>query len=133
MGSIANYRNSAMKRGDIYNVRLDPVEGSEQGGSRPVIVVSRNAINTSSPTVLAIPCSSYRQGKRVYVTQVLIYAPEGGLSADSIALAEQVCILSKSRFGDYRGSLSIATMEQISMALAIALDLPTKEDFDLQL
>jgi mRNA interferase MazF len=122
-----------MKRGDIYNVRLDPVEGSEQGGSRPVIVVSRNAINTSSPTILAIPCTTYRQGKRVYVTQVLIYAPEGGLSADSIALAEQVRILSKSRFGNYRGSLSIATMEQISMALALALDLPTKEDFDLQL
>jgi mRNA interferase MazF len=122
-----------MKRGDVFNVRLDPVEGSEQGGSRPVIVVSRNSINTSSPTVLAIPCTSYRQGKRVYVTQLLIYAPDGGLSADSIALAEQVRILSKSRFGDYRGSLSIATMEQISIALAVALDLPTAEDFDLQL
>jgi mRNA interferase MazF len=122
-----------MKRGDIYNVRLDPVEGSEQGGSRPVIVVSRNSINTSSPTVLAIPCTTYRPGKKVYVTQVLVYAPEGGLSNDSIALAEQVRILSKSRFGDYRGSLSIASMEQISMALSIALDLPTPEDFDLQL
>ena len=122
-----------MKRGDVYNVRLDPVEGSEQGGFRPVIVVSRNSINTSSPTVLAIPCTTYHQGKRVYVTQVLIYAPEGGLSADSIALAEQVRILSKSRFGDYRGSLSNDIMEQISTALAIALDLPTRADFDLQI
>jgi mRNA interferase MazF len=117
-----------MRRGDVYNVRLDPVEGSEQGGSRPVIVVSRNAINTSSPTVLAVPCTTYRTGKRVYVTQVLIYAPEGGLIADSIALAEQVRILSKLRFGDYLGTLSPASMEQISTALAIALDLPTQED-----
>ena len=122
-----------MNRGDIYNVRLDPVEGSEQGGSRPVIVVSRNAINTSSPTVLAIPCTTYRQGKRIYVTQVLILAQEGGLSADSIALGEQVRILSKSRFGDYRGSLSIVTMEKISTALAIALDLPTREDFEISI
>jgi mRNA interferase MazF len=119
-----------MRRGDVYNVRLDPVEGSEQGGSRPVIVVSRNAINSSSPTVLAVPCTTYRTGKRVYVTQVLIYAPEGGLIADSIALAEQVRILSKLRFGDYRGTLSPASMEQISTALAIALDLPTQEDLD---
>ncbi|AFY93346.1 type II toxin-antitoxin system PemK/MazF family toxin [Chamaesiphon minutus] len=119
-----------MKRGDVYNVRLDPVEGSEQGGSRPVIVVSRNAINANSPTVLAIPCTTYRPGKRIYATQVLIAAPEGGLSADSIALAEQVRILSKSRFGDYRGSLSIEIMEQISTALALALDLPTREDFE---
>lgn len=101
-----------MKRGDVYNVRLDPVEGSEQGGSRPVIVVSRNAINTSSPTVLAVPYPTYRQGKRIYVTQVSISGPEGGLSADSITLGEQVRILSKSRFGDYRGSLSVATMEK---------------------
>jgi mRNA interferase MazF len=122
-----------MKRGDVYNVRLDPVEGSEQGGSRPVILVSRNSINANSPTVLAVPCTTYRTGKRVYVTQVVIYAPEGGLSADSIALAEQVRILSKSRFGDYRGSLSIASMEKISIALALAMDLPTQEDFDLQI
>jgi mRNA interferase MazF len=122
-----------MRRGDVYNVRLDPVEGSEQGGSRPVILVSRNSINTNSPTVLAVPCTTYRIGKRVYVTQVVIYAPEGGLSADSIALAEQVRILSKSRFGDYRGSLSIDSMEKISIALALAMDLPTREDFDLQI
>ncbi|WP_309738240.1 type II toxin-antitoxin system PemK/MazF family toxin [Chamaesiphon sp. OTE_20_metabat_361] len=120
-----------MRRGDVYNVRLDPVEGSEQGGSRPVIVVSRNSINASSPTVLAVPCTTYRPSRRAYVTQVLIYAPEGGLSADSIALAEQVRILSKSRFGDYRGSLSISLMEQIATALALAMDLPTREDFDL--
>ena len=122
-----------MKRGDVYSVRLDPVEGSEQGGSRPVILVSRNSINTNSPTVLAVPCTTYRSGKRVYVTQVVIYAPEGGLSVDSIALAEQVRILSKSRFGEYRGSLSIASMEKISIALALAMDLPTQEDFDLQI
>jgi mRNA interferase MazF len=108
MGSTTDSRATNMKRGDVYSVRLDPVEGSEQGGSRPVIVVSRNSINASSPTVLAIPCTTYRPGKRIYVTQVLISAPEGGLSADSIALAEQVRILSKSRFGDYRGSLSLA-------------------------
>jgi mRNA interferase MazF len=121
-----------VKTGDVYSVRLDLVEGSEQGGSRPVIVVSRNSINTSSPTILAIPCTNYRPGRRVYVTQVLIYAPEGGLISDSVALAEQVRILSKSRFGEYRGCLSISSMTKISTALALAMDLPTREDFDIQ-
>ena len=86
--------------------------------------------------MLAVPCTTYRTEKRVYVTQVLIYAPEGGLIADSlaqpigtmVALAKQVRILSKLRFGDYRGTLTPASMEQISTALAIALDLPTQED-----
>ena len=36
-----------MKRGEIYDARLEPVEGSEQGGTRPVIVVSRDVINVS--------------------------------------------------------------------------------------
>jgi mRNA interferase MazF len=71
---------------------------------------------------------------------VLIYAPEGGLISDSlaqpigtiIALAEQVRILSKSRFGEYRGSLSNSSMAKISTALAIAMDLPAPEDLALQ-
>ena len=33
-----------MKRGEIYDVRLDPIEGSEQGGIRPVVIVSRDVI-----------------------------------------------------------------------------------------
>jgi mRNA-degrading endonuclease toxin of MazEF toxin-antitoxin module len=42
-----------MERGDVYDARLDPVEGSEQGGTRPVVIVSRDAINAHSPVVLA--------------------------------------------------------------------------------
>ena len=44
-----------MMRGEVY----DPVEGSEQRGSRPVVIVSRNAINTSSPIVVVVPCTTY--------------------------------------------------------------------------
>jgi mRNA-degrading endonuclease toxin of MazEF toxin-antitoxin module len=44
-----------MKRGEVYDARLDPVEGAEQRGSRPVMVVSRDAINESSPVVSAAP------------------------------------------------------------------------------
>ena len=46
-----------MNRGEVYDARLEPVEGSEQGGTRPVIIVSRATINTYSPVVLAIPCT----------------------------------------------------------------------------
>ncbi|MBM3745939.1 MAG: type II toxin-antitoxin system PemK/MazF family toxin, partial [Acidobacteria bacterium] len=49
-----------MKRGDVYDARLDPVEGPEQSGSRPVVIVSRDVINASSPIVSAAPCTTYR-------------------------------------------------------------------------
>jgi mRNA interferase MazF len=113
-----------MKRGEVYDARLEPVEGSEQGGTRPVIIVSRDAINAYSPVVLAIPCTTYQTGKRVYPTQVLIQAPDGGLTNDSITMADQVRVLSKTRLLRLRGMLSDETMVQLNQALLIALDLP---------
>jgi mRNA interferase MazF len=46
-----------MKRGEVYDARLDSGEGSEQRGSRPVVVVSRDAINEFSTVVGAAPCT----------------------------------------------------------------------------
>lgn len=103
---------------------LKRVEGSEQGGTRPVIVVTRDAINTYSPIVLAIPCTTYQTGKRVYPTQVLIQAPGGGLTNDSVAMADQVRVLSKTRLLRLRGMLSDEARIQLNQALLIALDLP---------
>lgn len=93
-----------MKRGEVYDARLDPVEGSEQAGIRPVVVVSRNAINTNSSVV--VPCTTYRQNRRIYPSQILITAPEGGLNNDSIALGEQVRAIAKTRLVRLRGELS---------------------------
>ena len=113
-----------MKRGEIYDARLEPVEGSEQGGTRPVIIVTRDAINAYSPVVLAIPCTTYQTGKRIYPTQVLIQSPDGGLTNDSIAMADQVRVLSKTRLLRLRGMLSDEVMVLLNQALLIALDLP---------
>lgn len=113
-----------MRRGEVYDARLEPVEGSEQGGTRPVIIVSRDAINAYSPVVLAVPCTTYQTGKRVYPTQVLLVAPDGGLAKDSIAMADQVRVLSKTRLGRLRGTLGDEAMTQLNRALLIALDLP---------
>ncbi len=68
----------------LSNARLDPTEGSEQAGNRPIIV-SRDAINASSRIILAVPCTIYRPQERIYPSQVLIQAPEGGL-ADFVAI-----------------------------------------------
>lgn len=45
-----------MERGDIYIVPLDPTQGSEQQGTRPVLVVSPRSFNrlTGVPVVLPI-------------------------------------------------------------------------------
>jgi mRNA interferase MazF len=112
-----------MERGDVYDARLDPVEGSEQGGTRPIVIVSRDAINAYSPVVLAVPCTTYRENRRVYPTQVLVMSPDGGLSNNSIFMADRIRVLAKSRLLTLRGRLNIQAIEQLNQALAIALDL----------
>jgi mRNA interferase MazF len=126
VGRFRANRDTSVKRGEVYQARLDPAEGSEQSGTRPVIVVSRNAINASSSVILAVPCTTYRT-QRIYPSQVLIYAPDGGLDVDSVAMAEQVRVLAKQRFLRLRGVLAQGTLLQLEQALLIALDLPGQE------
>ncbi len=113
-----------MRRGEVYDVNLEPVQGSEQGGTRPAIIVSNDSINASSQVVLVVPCTTYRPTSRIYRTQVLIIAPDGGFDRDSIALGEQVRALAKTRLLRKRGILSESTLVELDRALSIALNLP---------
>lgn len=112
-----------MKRGDVFDTRFDPAEGSEASGRRPAIVVSRDSVNRSSPVVLVVPCTRYRPERRIYPSQVVLRAGQGGLALDSIAQGEQLRVVSKSRLLRQRGSLSSGAMAALSSALALVLDL----------
>lgn len=114
-----------VRRGEVYDAVLDPTRDSEQAGTRPVIVVSRDAINAASNVVVVVPCTSYREDRRVYPSQVLLGSPEGGLQTDSVALGEQVRAVPRKRLGRRRGSLSPEAASRLDRALLIALDLPT--------
>lgn len=49
-------------RGEIYWANLEPVQGSEQGNSRPVLIVSNNLMNENAQIVIAVPLT--RSGER---------------------------------------------------------------------
>lgn len=107
----------------MYDVHFDPIEGSEAAGRRPAVVVSNDAFNSSSPNVIVVPCTTFREGRRLYPSQVLLREGQGGLTRDSIAQAELIRSLSKSRLSTYRGSLSDTSMLAVSVALANVLAL----------
>ena len=48
-------------RGDIYWADLNPVIGNEQGGLRPVLILSHNVFNERSGTVIALALTSQPQ------------------------------------------------------------------------
>ena len=112
-----------MKRGDVYDARLSPTEGSEQSGIRPVVIVSRDAININSPVIVVVPITKAANVTRSYPNNVLIEQGDGGLTLDSVALGGQVRSIAKSRLLRHRGTLAASTMRVVDRALRITLDL----------
>ncbi len=75
---------SEVKRGDIYYAVLNPVIGSEQGGTRPVLILQNDTGNKFSPTVIVASITGSK--KRILPTHVLVNIQE--LPKDSIILLE---------------------------------------------
>ena len=50
--SLAGDDNLIVKRGDVFFADLSPVVGSEQGGTRPVLIIQNDIGNRFSPTVI---------------------------------------------------------------------------------
>ncbi len=112
-----------MKRGDVYDARLSPTEGSEQAGTRPVVIVSRDAINRYSSVIVVVPLTKASNIKRSYPNNVPIDEGAGGLTQRSVALTGQVRAISKTRLLRFRGSLPDYVLLRIDRALRITLDL----------
>ncbi len=112
-----------MKRGDVFDARLNPTEGSEQAGVRPVIVVSRDAINQYSSVIVVVPVTSAHHVRRDYPNNLRIQGGLGGLTADSVVLGGQVRAIAKTRLLRQRGALPPDVMVEIDRILKITLDL----------
>ena len=112
-----------MRRGDVFDARLNPTEGSEQAGIRPIVIVSRDAINKNSSVIVVVPLTKAANVKRNYPNNVKIAEGAGGLTIDSVLLGGQVRAISKSRLLRQRGTLSADIMRQVDRALRITLNL----------
>ena len=47
-------------RGEIYWARIDPTQGNEQSGRRPILILSRDIFNLHSGTVIAVAITSQK-------------------------------------------------------------------------
>ncbi len=109
-----------VKRGEIYYADLSPVIGSEQGGTRPVLIVQNNVGNKFSPTVIAAAITSQRF-KTDLPTHIKVNADGSGLAKDSIVLLEQVRTLDKKRLREKMGILDETDMNRVDRALSVSL------------
>lgn len=110
-----------MKRGDVYYADLSPVIGSEQGGTRPVLILQNNIGNKYSPTVIVAAITS-KIGKSMVPTHVSI-GKDTVLTGDSAALLEQIRTIDKQRLIDKVTHLDDDLMREVDIALKISLGL----------
>lgn len=95
---------------------LDPVQGSEQRGNRPVLVVSNEEFNQAMPNLTVLPLTSTQ--RRLYPSEVLLPSGVAGQPLASIVMAHQVRTIAKQRLGRPLGSLDDAAIrEQVEDAI----------------
>ncbi|ALS75069.1 type II toxin-antitoxin system PemK/MazF family toxin [Planococcus sp. CP5-4] len=111
-----------VKRGDVFFAELSPVVGSEQGGTRPVLVIQNDIGNRFSPTVIIAAITAQIQ-KAKLPTHVEINAKKYGFERDSVILLEQLRTIDKSRLTDKITQLDDALMEKVDEALEISVGL----------
>ena len=114
-----------VKRGDIFYADLSPVVGSEQGGTRPVLIVQNDTGNRHSPTVIAAAITS-QTGKAKLPTHISLTGKEVGLSRDSVVLLEQIRTIDKRRLREHMGHVDSRMMDQIDGAIAVSFGLQTR-------
>ena len=110
----------SVKRGDIFYADLSPVVGSEQGGTRPVLIVQNDTGNRHSPTVIAAAITS-QTGKARLPTHINIAGGSVGLSKDSIILLEQIRTIDKRRLGKRIGMLDKNQIKAIDKAISASV------------
>ncbi len=111
-----------VRRGDIYYADLSPVVGSEQGGTRPVLIVQNDTGNRHSPTVIAAAITSQMNKARL-PTHIELAASSYGLTRDSVILLEQIRTIDKKRLREHMGRLDDTLMSQVDSAIAVSFGL----------
>ena len=109
-------------RGDIVLANLEPSFGSEQGRTRPVIIIQNNILNQYSPTTIIAPITS-KVYEKEYPTNVFLNKENSGLDKDSTLLLNQIRVIDKRRIIKKLGFLDEEIMRKVYLAIKVSLDL----------
>jgi mRNA interferase MazF len=110
------------RRGEVWLTDFDPVEGREQAGRRPALVLSVDAFNASrADFVTVLPLTSRARPNNPF--RVEVRPPEGGVTLPSYVIGEQARTISTRRLVRPLGSVSRATMAKVADVVRVVLGL----------
>jgi len=104
-----------MKQGEIWEVYLDPIKGSEQGGRRPAVIISGNLANANLNTVIVCPLTS--KLKNYHGNLIVEPNKTNGLKKKSEVMTIHIRSISKERFKARLGNLNESEFSIITESL----------------
>jgi mRNA interferase MazF len=107
-----------MNQGEIWQADLNPYKGSEQGGFRPVVILSGNLLNKHLPVVVTAPLTT--KIKNYKGNPVLNPTSENGLTDVSELMIFHIRSVSKDRLVKKIGRI---TKEELATAVKTLNDL----------
>lgn len=107
-------------RGEIWLANLNPTQGSEQAGIRPVLIFQTDSINRFTTTIITIPFTTNLR-RASLPSCVQVSAGEGGLTTDSVALCHQLRVLDKTRLTKKLGKIGNSVMNEIEDCVLFTL------------
>ncbi|MDP3103786.1 MAG: type II toxin-antitoxin system PemK/MazF family toxin [Candidatus Methanoperedens sp.] len=117
-----NHEGKRYLKGEIYFADLEPAKGSEQGGSRPVIVFQNESVSKFTRTVIVIPLTTNLR-RATLPTCTFIPRGDGGLKEDSVALCHQIRVMDSSRLMSFIGKLSEPYIAELDKVVNFTLDI----------
>ena len=106
--------------GDIWDVRLDPVVGAEQGGIRPVLVISSDYFNLIQRYLyFIVPITGTDRGLEYRIS---LSSREAGLSKNSVIMCDQARSASARRFRVKRGEVSPLVLRSVQQMVGRLTD-----------
>jgi mRNA interferase MazF len=94
------------ERGEVWLTSLDPVGPSEQGGTRPVLVISTDAFNGwPVGLVIVVPITTRDRGFAHHIA-----VTGGGLDRPSFAMPEYVRSVAQRRLQRHLGATEQSTL-----------------------
>jgi mRNA interferase MazF len=110
-----------IRTGEVWLAQLDPVVGHEQGGRRPVVVISANSFHALPiDMVVVVPLTGHDRG---LVTQPGISSPHSGVRRVSFARPEDMRAIDSSRLQTRLGEVSGDELAEIRKVVRYFLDL----------
>ena len=116
---------STLNRGDVWDVDLKPVRGSEMGKRRPCLVVTNNIANRYSPLVTVIPLTNTAPTKAY---PFIVAVPRSAnLPKQSWINCSHIRTVDKDRLGKYLTGLDSDTMRKVNEAILVQLGIDAEE------